>query len=69
MTNLTQAPMGNHNGDKSETKPRLSKGEVEVLERQFQEQHKPTSNTKRQLAERFHVDVARINVRPDFSSY
>jgi hypothetical protein len=46
----------------NDTKPRLSKQEVGILEQQFQEHHKPTSSTKRQLAERFHVDVARINV-------
>jgi hypothetical protein len=62
MTDLSQVARGTH-GDKSDTKPRLSKGEVEILERQFQEQHKPSSNTKRQLAERMGVEIARINVR------
>jgi Homeodomain len=62
MTDLTQVARGPH-GDKSDTKPRLSKSEVEILERQFQEQHKPSSKTKRQLAERMGVEIARINVR------
>lgn len=61
MTNLNQVARGHH-GEKNDTKPRLSKGEVEILERQFQEQHKPSSNTKRQLADRMGVDIARINV-------
>jgi hypothetical protein len=50
-------------GDRTEAKPRLSEGEVEMLERIFQEQHKPSSNSKRQLAERMGVDISRINVR------
>jgi Homeodomain len=48
--------------DKSEKKPKLSKAEVSILEAKFQEIQKPTSRTKRELAEQFHVDVARINV-------
>jgi hypothetical protein len=67
MTSLNQLAIGNQ-GDKNETKPRLSKQEVEILENQFQQQHKPSSNTKRQLAEKFRVDVARINVSPIESS-
>lgn len=47
----------------NETKPRLSKEEVELLENHFQAHQKPNSNTKRQLAEGMNVDVARINVR------
>jgi hypothetical protein len=64
MTDLSQMARAS-NGDKGDTKPRLSKGEVEILERQFQEQHKPSSNTKRQLADRMGVDISRINVRWD----
>ena len=64
MTDLSQMARASH-GDKGDTKPRLSKGEVEILERQFQEQHKPSSNTKRQLADRMGVDISRINVRWD----
>jgi len=48
--------------DKNDTKPRLAKQEVELLERHFQENHKPPSALKRQLADQMGVDVARINV-------
>jgi hypothetical protein len=51
-----------HFQDRNETKPRLAKQEVEMLERHFQENHKPPSSLKRQLAEQMGVDVARINV-------
>lgn len=46
----------------TESKPRLSKEEVEVLEAEFQKNHKPNSTTKKALAESMHVDNARINV-------
>ncbi|KAM0554099.1 hypothetical protein ACHAPJ_006897 [Fusarium lateritium] len=45
----------------TETKPRLSKEEVEVLEAEFQKNHKPNSTTKKALAESMRVDNARIN--------
>lgn len=48
---------------RTETKPRLSKGEVAQLEGVFQENNKPSSNVKKGLAEQMRVDVARINVR------
>lgn len=48
---------------KNETKPRLGKEEVEVLERSFQKNPKPTTNTKKQFAEDMGVDLSRINVR------
>lgn len=48
-----------------DTKPRLSKGEVKILELSFKEQHKPSSNTKRHLAEQMGVEICRINVRSD----
>jgi hypothetical protein len=48
--------------DRNETKPRLAKQEVELLERHFQENHKPPSSLKRQLAENMGVQVCRINV-------
>lgn len=47
----------------TESKPRLSKEEVEVLEAEFQKNHKPSSTTKKALAESMRVDNARINVR------
>ncbi|PNY24510.1 Diencephalon/mesencephalon homeobox protein 1-B [Tolypocladium capitatum] len=45
----------------TESKPRLSKEEVEVLEAEFQKNHKPSSSTKKALAESMRVDNARIN--------
>ena len=48
----------------TESKPRLSKQEVEILEAEFQKNHKPNSSTKKALAEQMRVDNARINVRP-----
>lgn len=48
---------------RTETKPRLSKGEVAQLEAVFQENNKPSSPVKKGLAEQMRVDVARINVR------
>ncbi|POR39655.1 Diencephalon/mesencephalon homeobox protein 1-B [Tolypocladium paradoxum] len=45
----------------TESKPRLSKEEVEVLEAEFQKNHKPSSSTKKSLAESMRVDNARIN--------
>ena len=46
----------------TESKPRLSKEEVETLEAEFQKNHKPNSSTKKALAESMRVDNARINV-------
>jgi hypothetical protein len=46
----------------NETKPRLGKDEVEILEREFKKNPKPTTQTKRQFAEDMGVDLARINV-------
>jgi hypothetical protein len=51
-----------HMSRTTETKPRLSKEEVEVLEAEFQKNHKPNSSTKKALAESMRVDNARINV-------
>lgn len=45
----------------TESKPRLSKEEVEILEAEFQKNHKPNSSTKKALAESMRVDNARIN--------
>ncbi|KAI5465970.1 hypothetical protein BGZ63DRAFT_119764 [Mariannaea sp. PMI_226] len=45
----------------TESKPRLSKEEVEILEAEFQKNHKPNSSTKKALAEQMRVDNARIN--------
>jgi hypothetical protein len=46
----------------NETKPRLGKEEVDILEREFKKNPKPTTQTKRQFAEDMRVDLARINV-------
>lgn len=52
------------NGQKTnETKPRLGKDEVDVLEREFNKNPKPTTQTKRHFAETMQVDLSRINVR------
>ncbi|KAM0251945.1 hypothetical protein ACHAQJ_007918 [Trichoderma viride] len=45
----------------TESKPRLSKEEVDLLESEFQKNHKPNSSTKKALAESMRVDHARIN--------
>jgi hypothetical protein len=46
----------------TESKPRLSKDEVELLEREFAKNPKPNSSIKRELAEQMAVEVPRINV-------
>ena len=46
----------------NETKPRLGKEEVDILEREFKKNPKPTTQTKRQFADDMGVDLARINV-------
>lgn len=51
-----------HMSRTTESKPRLSKEEVEILEAEFQKNHKPNSSTKKALAESMRVDNARINV-------
>lgn len=48
---------------RTETKPRLSKGEVARLEAVFQANNKPSSSVKKDIANEMRVDVARINVR------
>ncbi|KAK4128191.1 hypothetical protein N657DRAFT_561878 [Parathielavia appendiculata] len=45
----------------AEPKPRLAKDEVELLEREFAKNQKPSSSTKRELAEQMGVEVPRIN--------
>jgi hypothetical protein len=47
----------------NETRPRLGKDEVEVLEREFNRNRKPTTNMKRQFAKDMGVELARINVK------
>jgi hypothetical protein len=47
---------------KTESKPRLSKDEVEKLEKVFQENPKPSSSVKAQLADGLGLERPRINV-------
>lgn len=54
---------GIHLAKPVEPKPRLAKDEVELLEREFAKNQKPSSSTKRELAEKMGVEVPRINVR------
>lgn len=63
-----QRLMNQQMGRTTESKPRLSKHEVEVLEAEFQKNHKPNSITKKALAESMRVDNARINVSLPYSS-
>jgi hypothetical protein len=51
-----------HLSKPAEPKPRLAKDEVELLEREFSKNQKPSSSTKRELAEQMGVEVPRINV-------
>jgi hypothetical protein len=51
-----------HLSKPAEPKPRLAKDEVELLEREFAKNQKPSSSTKRELAEQMGVEVPRINV-------
>jgi hypothetical protein len=46
----------------NETKLRLGKDEVDILEHEFKKNPNPTTQTKRHLAEDMRVDLARINV-------
>ncbi|KAK4242370.1 hypothetical protein C8A03DRAFT_29468 [Achaetomium macrosporum] len=50
-----------HLSKPAEPKPRLAKDEVELLEREFAKNQKPSSSTKRELAEQMGVEVPRIN--------
>ena len=49
------------NGEPS-TRPRLTKDQVEVLEAQFQANHKPSSVVKRQLAMQTMLSLPRVAV-------
>jgi hypothetical protein len=63
--NQQSAPMvamPNSTTKTNETKPRLGKDEVDILEREFKKNPKPTTQTKRGFAEDMGVDLARINV-------
>jgi hypothetical protein len=64
----TMITMPNHQARANETKPRLGKDEVEILEREFKKNPKPTTQTKRGFAEDMGVELARINVCQAFRS-
>jgi delta 1-pyrroline-5-carboxylate dehydrogenase len=51
-----------HLAKPAEPKPWLAKDEVDLLEREFSKNQKPSSSTKRELAEQMGVEVPRINV-------
>ena len=46
----------------NETKPRLGPDEVDILEREFKANPKPTTQTKRKFADDMGIDLTRINV-------
>jgi hypothetical protein len=62
----TTITMPNHPTKTNETKPRLGKDEVEILEREFKKNPKPTTQTKRGFADDMGVELARINVCQSF---
>ena len=45
-------------------KPRLTKEQHDILEAHFQKQHKPNTNTKKQVAENLGVSLDKVNVSP-----
>lgn len=61
---LAAAPMQDEFGDMEEisTRPRLTKQQVEILESQFQANHKPNSQVKRQLALQTNLKFQRVGV-------
>ncbi|KAH8599068.1 hypothetical protein B0O99DRAFT_591661 [Bisporella sp. PMI_857] len=61
MAHPTSNMIGLPNPKTNETKPRLGKEEVEVLEREFQKNPKPTTQTKKKYADNMGVELARIN--------
>lgn len=46
-----------------DVKPRLTKEQHDILEAHFQQQHKPSTSTKKGFAESLGVPVDKINVR------
>jgi hypothetical protein len=51
-----------HNGC-TDVKPRLTKEQHDILEAHFQQQHKPSTSTKKGFAESLGVPLDKINVR------
>ena len=62
MAQHSSSMMGIPAAKTNETKPRLGKEEVEILEREFKKNPKPTTQTKKQYADDMDVELARINV-------
>ncbi|KAH9212801.1 hypothetical protein DL95DRAFT_410862 [Leptodontidium sp. 2 PMI_412] len=58
---LSRCQQPNMNMAANETKPRLGKDEVGLLEREFLKSPKPSTQTKRQFAEDMGVDLATVN--------
>ena len=50
-----------HNGA-TDVKPRLTKEQHDILETHFQQQHKPSTSTKKTFAESLGVPLDKINV-------
>jgi len=69
MAQQQTAMMPNASGKTTETKARLGKDEVEVLEREFMKNPKPTTQTKRTFADSMNVELARINVCSRFCPF
>lgn len=61
---LTQGAYHDEYDDANEvaTRPRLTREQVEVLEAQFQANHKPNSTVKRQLALQTNLSLPRVAV-------
>lgn len=49
-------------GINCDIKPRLTKEQHDILEAHFQKQHKPNTNTKKQVAENLGVSLDKVNV-------
>ena len=50
----------------ADVKPRLTKEQHDILEAHFQQQHKPSTSTKKGFAENLGVPLDKINVRADY---
>jgi hypothetical protein len=55
-------PSKTHQMGTADVKPRLTKEQHDILENHFQQQHKPSTSTKKGFAESLNVPVDKINV-------
>jgi hypothetical protein len=55
-------PPKHHPNGCADVKPRLTKEQHDILEAHFQQQHKPSTSTKKGFAETLGVPVDKINV-------